>query len=148
MLRGTLRGLFPLVVQETECKKLSFLSMALFSQRKGIRPLQKAIQFKSIDDELRNCLWTAFKVTILDHWRPPDNLGFLEPDARMLKLFIQKLWVDHFKLPIDTIRGFGEGTFQIIRERFFAALWWEIYDFLEFAAKNALRNRGRHCEAW
>ena len=34
--------------------------MALFSQRAGIRPLNKVIQRESIDDELRNALWTAF----------------------------------------------------------------------------------------
>jgi hypothetical protein len=31
--------------------------MALFSQRMGIRPMQKAIQRESMDEELRNSLW-------------------------------------------------------------------------------------------
>jgi hypothetical protein len=40
--------------------------MALFSQRAGIRPLNKLIQRESIDDDLRNALWTAFHDTFVN----------------------------------------------------------------------------------
>jgi hypothetical protein len=68
----------------------------------------------------------AFKVIILDHWSPPrDDYSIQEPDARSVELFIQKLWVNHFKLPIDEIPGFEEGcakkSFGVIRQRFFAS---------------------------
>jgi hypothetical protein len=40
--------------------------MALFSQRAGINLLSKAIQRESIDDDLKNALWTSFHETFVE----------------------------------------------------------------------------------
>ena len=49
--------------------------MALFSQRSGIRPLSKAIQRESIDDELRNALWTSFYETFVQAYYHDTGSG-------------------------------------------------------------------------
>jgi hypothetical protein len=115
--------------------------MALFSQRKGLRPMQKTLQFESIDIELRNRLWSALKITIWDHWSAPDNTGFKDSETELVETLITNLWLHHFKRPIDTIPAFddyshGQSSYQIIRDHFFKANWWQVYDFIEFIVKH------------
>jgi hypothetical protein len=38
------------------------LSMKLFSQRKGLKPVKSVMQVDSMDDDLRNGLWNALTV--------------------------------------------------------------------------------------
>lgn len=42
--------------------------MASFSQRKGLKPAQKALQMDVVDEELRNRLWSAIKLSVWDQW--------------------------------------------------------------------------------
>lgn len=109
--------------------------MSLFSQRKGIRPIQKSIQREAIDDELRNQLWSALKLTIWDKFFYA-GLGRTGVSFEL----IQKLWLYYFKKSIDTVPNFYEGSksgYIILRDYFFDAQWWQVYDFVEFIAKNA-----------
>ncbi|MBF0526908.1 MAG: hypothetical protein HQK56_17625 [Deltaproteobacteria bacterium] len=55
--------------------------MALFSQRKGIRPLHKAIQREAIDDELRNRLWNELTIFIWNRWAPMDKILLHQPEG-------------------------------------------------------------------
>jgi AbiJ N-terminal domain 4 len=127
--------------------------MALFSQRKGLRPMQKALQFESIDEELRNRLWSALKIAIWDNWSPEPDPGFRDPKALLVESFIKELWLNYFKRPIDTIPAFhyyggsygsgpGRSSYEIIRKHFFQAPYNEVYDFLEFAVKHAPNDWG------
>ena len=107
--------------------------MALFSQRNGIRLLQKAIQRESIDDELRNGLWNVIQITIWNHWK-----GSSYGDNRIWDI-ASSIWIHYFKKTIDALPGSGNRhsqylrqTLQEIRQYFFAAKWWEVYDFIEF----------------
>ena len=114
--------------------------MVLFSQRKGIRPVQKAIQRGGVDSDLRNKLWSALKLTVWDHWQPPDQYHFVSDDSRRIESLVKIMWVFYFKQPVDTIPKFevlhGKSSYDVIREYFFASQWWEMYDFIEFVYKN------------
>jgi len=113
--------------------------MALFSQRKGIRPLQKSLQRESIDDELRNRLWSAVKLSIWDNWSPRAALGLQQPSAQQVEHLVSLIWLHHFKAPIDTIPSFDvaypKSAYQVLRDYFFECNWWEVYDFIEFLVK-------------
>lgn len=114
--------------------------MALFSQRKGIQPLKKAIQLESLDDQLRNRLWNALKISIFDVWSPQDYTGYQDEGGKGVEIYVRNIWLDYFKEPIDTIPPFDSGTrsaYGIIREFFFKSKWWQVLDFLEFTVKNA-----------
>lgn len=114
--------------------------MSLFSQRKGIRPLQKALQRESIDTELRNRLWSALQLAVFDHWSPWRH-GYQEPDAQRVEFLVKLYWLHYFKQPLDTIpnydRDHPRSAYDTLRDHFFESKWWEAYDFLEFTLKNA-----------
>jgi len=109
--------------------------MLLFSQRHGLRPVKKALQLESIDDELRNKLWNMLKSFAWDPLRGcPHNL---------IEVIVKVIWHRHFKKPIDSIPSFipfvppdpGAPSYSVyweIREYFFTAEWWQVYDFIEF----------------
>lgn len=113
--------------------------MALFSQRNGIRPLEKALQRESIDEELRKRLWSALNLVVWDRWSPPSYIDGISEDAQQVESIVKLTWLDYFKEPIDTIPKFDSdlpsSAYEIIRRRFFGSEWWEVYDLIEFFLK-------------
>jgi hypothetical protein len=113
--------------------------MSLFSQRKGIRPLQKSIQREAIDKELRNCLWSALKMAIWDRYMPANYYDQYNEDSRRVLYLVQQIWLNYFKAAVDTIPDFQlahpKSAYTIIRDYFYASEWWQLYDFLEFIIK-------------
>jgi hypothetical protein len=49
------------------------------------------------------------------------------------------VWLHYFKLPLDTLPEFDAGRprsgYQVVREYFFEAEWWQVYDLIEFVLK-------------
>ena len=111
-----------------------------FSQRIGITPIEKVIQIGSIDEDLRNSLWsllTAFywdtfserKYSISSRvdYISRSNLGGL----------FRALWLHYFKKPIDTIPTLyydDSDGLGVLRNYFFKAKWYEVFDFVEFVS--------------
>lgn len=109
--------------------------MALFSQRKGIRPLEKTLQRESIDDELRNRLWSALSETFWSRWSRTPEYRYPEPAALQVEEVLKLVWINHFKHPLDTLPPLhrtSNSGYDEIREYFFKAEWWQVYDFIEF----------------
>ena len=98
--------------------------------------MQKPVQRDSMDDQLRNRLWSALKLTVLDKWQAPWQYGYQDPESREVENLFQSLWLDHFKHPIDTIPNEQNERYSTLREYFFRCNWWEVYDCLEFVIKN------------
>lgn len=110
--------------------------MALFSERKGLKPKRVKIQIDSMDDELRNGLWNALTVS---YWNRYHQMGFLtstEPDDQALADLLRIIWHRYFKLPIDTIPWSWDDALKTIRSYYYSAKWNEVYDFVEFVANN------------
>jgi len=111
-----------------------------FSQRMGITSAEKIIQIESIDVDLRNSLWSVLSEI---YWKrfnlPKYHMGDRcdrVSNSNLGSLFTS-LWLHYFKLPIDTIPIFfydEKNALNRIRENFFSAKWFEIYDFIEFVA--------------
>ncbi|EHD22657.1 MULTISPECIES: AbiJ-NTD4 domain-containing protein [Brenneria] len=111
--------------------------MPSFSQRMGIRPMQKAIQRESMDNELRIGLWNVLQIAVWDKW---SDGSF---SREKLEITIKKIWIHFFKLPVDKIPAFhydpyrsSKDAHEIIRDFFFEMEWWELYDFFEFTLQN------------
>jgi hypothetical protein len=116
-----------------------------FSQRIGITPANKLAQRQSMDDELRSSLWSLLTVC---YWRTgtdsdgaPLKKGSFVQFSSLSELAL-RLWFRHYKLPVDTIDEYWGNWLAKLRERFFAAEWFEVYDLVEFVVQNGPEKEG------
>ena len=102
-----------------------------FSQRMGLRPIKNTIQKDSMDKDLKYGLWNALQLVVLDTLDTKYSwIG--SPYARLFR----SLWSDFFKYPLDNLNNAWETTRGRIRDWYFKAEWYEVYDFIEFVAQN------------
>jgi len=83
--------------------------MPLFSQRKGIRPMRKAVQKDSIDKELRNSLWSALCELIYRKYA----YSHYDPVSQEIKTLFNQYWLSYFKLPSDNQPDYGEAVERV-----------------------------------
>jgi hypothetical protein len=102
-----------------------------FSQRKGISPVKSKIQIDSVDNDLRIGLWNVLSGYV---WRKVKS-DFISPHKDMERLF-RRMWIHYFNKPLDTLNDHFSSTYKEIREYFFNCDWFEVYDFIEFVARN------------
>jgi hypothetical protein len=106
--------------------------MPSFSQRKGIKPLEKSFQKEAIDSELRNSLWSVLYELIYKNWDDPR----WDSTSQKIENLFNEYWWFYFKRPSDNRPQFHEAL-SIIRDYFFKCPWNEVYDFVEFTAQHA-----------
>jgi hypothetical protein len=117
-----------------------------FSERLKIRPVKSTIQTNSIDEDLRNSLWTVIHETLLSLGDNPYISGTIKftPTCR-------SIWIDFFKLPIDTLVPFSDLNVShkyftdFLRIWFFKASWYEVYDFIDYLGKLNIPNFIKSC---
>lgn len=105
--------------------------MANFSQRKGIKPLQKPLQLDGLDEELRNSLWNCLHICYWSHWEEYQYVWTEESKA--LNTLAKVYYYHYFKVPIDSADKYFPDALAHFRSYFFAAEWNEVFDFIEFA---------------
>lgn len=104
-----------------------------FSQRIGVTPVKVNLQIDSMDSDLRTGLWNVFKILYIDSSSPSynDQLNFSD-----LHRLFSLLWLEHFKLPLDSLPVWYHEASKHVREGFLKNwAWYEVYDFLEFVVK-------------
>lgn len=99
-----------------------------FSQRKGLTPVAQAIQTEGMSDELRNSLWNALDQFL---WQRKGFL-YVEYGEAPMYSFSRALWFHFFKLPADQRPDYPIKILRAIRDYFFKAEWYQVYDFLEW----------------
>jgi hypothetical protein len=115
--------------------------MALFSQRAGITPLKRDIQTDTVDQALRNGLWSALDLCYWRNWEP-RQYGVQPPLAEGVETLCTRMWLHLFKKPIDAMPtvnnygGYGDDFIGIARGYFFECKWFEVYDLIEFVSLN------------
>jgi hypothetical protein len=89
---------------------------------------------ESMDDELRNSLWSTLQLFI---WGKVycRSYMFFNSNPEIHRLFVQ-LWLHHFKLPVDDLSDNWPVVITRLRQEFFSWEWHEVYDFVEFVANN------------
>ncbi len=107
--------------------------MESFSQRKGLKQVKSVIQVDSLDDNLRNRLWSVLYTNYFSNERFEDYQYYIS--------FCALLWNEYFKYPIDTLSNDPHDVREIIRKYFFGCKWHEVYDFIEFTANNYGKKR-------
>ncbi len=110
-----------------------------FSQRQGITPSQKLVQKESTDDDLKNGLWSLLTIFYWETYNKDRHSMYgrcdFVKDSNMEQLLFS-LWFHFFKRPIDTIHKYFFDCLEFLREYYFSAKWYKVFDFLEFVAEN------------
>lgn len=115
-----------------------------FSQRIGIKPGRKPIQINSIDEDLRNTLWSLLTVFYWDIYEVPSYTSHDPIKGSNLEQLFVSLWLFYFKKPIDEIPTYYGGRndgLDILRKYYFEADWYEVYDFVEFVSIHGPKER-------
>jgi hypothetical protein len=103
--------------------------MKRFSERSGLVAPARTIQTEGMSEELRNSLWNALDEHL---WQ---TISFVQgnslTDARMYN-FSYRLWSEFFKAPVDSRAEHALTILGMIRQRYFALEWYEVYEFLEW----------------
>lgn len=109
-----------------------------FSERLGYKTIKEQLQVESIDNDLKNTLWSVFLDSFFNDL---SNYGYPE---YALYNYHRSLWFDFFKLPIDSSYIYHDrsvdkdGLKKSLRKYFFESKnWYEPLDLIEFSAKFA-----------
>src|SRR2546428_12531208 len=105
-----------------------------FSERYGYRPIKDIIQIESLDEPLRNGIWSLLKVYAWDHVRPSSGMYsgyYLNDRNEEIRTLCQRLWFQYFKKPLDQLGSDWREVLGQLRAHFFACAWHEVYDFIE-----------------
>lgn len=110
-----------------------------FSERYGYKTARETIQIDSISEELRNSLRSALKIHFWDRaYYSSSSHGYVLTEGANpeLKILCERLWLNYFKKPLDTLDGDWTDVLPQLRKYFFTCTWYEAYDFVEFVANN------------
>ncbi|WP_180135101.1 AbiJ-NTD4 domain-containing protein [Acinetobacter sp. YH12070] len=106
-----------------------------FSERYGYKPVREIIQKESMDDHLKNGLWSIFDTYI---WKKVTHeyWQYKHTNSSNIYTLIYNYYFNFFKKPTDSIPLLTADTLKQIREYFFSTNWHEIYSFLEETLQN------------
>lgn len=109
-----------------------------FSERHGLKPVREIIQLDSIDEPLKNSLWSLLKIHVWDDVRQSTGMygGCYLSGNKEHKALCDRLWLNYFKKPLDHLDNDWDKVLSELRSYFFKCSWNEVYDFIEFVANN------------
>lgn len=118
-----------------------------FSERYGYKKVREIVQLDSIDEPLRNALWSLLKIHVWDYVRASTGMFggyYLSSDAnREIRDLCERLWFHFFKKPLDQLDHDWSKVLEQLRRYFFECQWYDVYDFIEFVANNYRRYQFR-----
>lgn len=111
-----------------------------FSERYGYKTVRELVQLESMDEHLRNALWSLLKVYVWDHVHVSSGIytkyyltGHGNEEIRSL---CTRLWFGYFKKPLDQLDNDWNKVHAELRQYYFQSEWYEVYDFIEYVAGN------------
>ncbi|HLN94049.1 MAG TPA: hypothetical protein VK183_00340 [Flavobacterium sp.] len=105
-----------------------------FSQRIGKTKVKEVLQIESIDSDLQNRLWNSITQDFFNLISANSQHGGKSPKMKVCEY----IWREFFNKTIDKFPTFpmigpSEGAFiSFVRDWFYKAEWYEIYDLIEF----------------
>lgn len=112
-----------------------------FSERYKYKSVRELIQIETLDDALRNGLWSLLKISYWDRVHSSSDVfgshyHLSTYGNEPIRTLCQRLWFTHFKKPLDRLSNNWNDVLQQLRTHFFECQWYEVYDFVEFVANN------------
>jgi hypothetical protein len=108
--------------------------MPLFSQRKGLKPIEAPLQLESMDAALRNGLWNCLHIFVWANWQEWSYSW--TPISEKINTLVKRAWFNYFKIPLDQAPEHFPQALQEFRKYFFKSDWNEVFDFIEFVYSN------------
>lgn len=105
-----------------------------FSERYGYKPVREIIQKESIDDALKNLLWSVLNDYVWKQVKHGNNYSYTKYSN--ISSLINSYWINILKLPNDTIPISTSDAIKRIRSYFFSCEWHEIYSLIEETIDN------------
>jgi hypothetical protein len=102
-----------------------------FSKKYGHSPLSAALQIDSMNNALKVRLWNHFYTAL---FLDTDREHIFEPTS-----FDMTLWSKYLRLSLADLPSITSASFEVsdqMKEAFDKMEWYEIYDLVEFVAKN------------
>lgn len=99
-----------------------------FSERIGAVAVADVIQTEGMTDALRHSLWNCLDA---HYFGRPRFVYSQHGGVGDIGAFSRELWVNFFKRRVDGRPGSGSMILQQIRDYYFAADWFVVYDFVE-----------------
>ena len=90
-----------------------------FSERYGYKPVREIIQKESMDDNLRNRIWSLFTIYLWNQVNYSSYQSHGNINTSNLKTLIIAYWLNFFKQPIDMIPIQFEKVLYKVRNSFF-----------------------------
>lgn len=125
-----------------------------FSERHGLKPVREIIQLDSIDEPLKNGLWSLLKIHVWDGVNYSSGIygGYYLSGNKEHKALCDRLWLNYFKKPLDRLDNDWGKVLPELRSYFFKCSWNEVYDFIEYVANNYRKYQFKeaftnHCNA-
>ena len=107
-----------------------------FSERLGHQPVRTQLQIESIDEALKNSLWSAFLESFIIKLSNESYGGY------KLGKFVRSLWFRFFKFPLDTAPiaesgyVYKDNLVEHLRKFFLSNKnWYDPYDLLQFSVE-------------
>lgn len=113
-----------------------------FSERYGYKQVRKIVQLESVDEPLRNALWSLLKIHVWDqviYSSTGFSGGYYLSSNEHHHFLCERLWFSYFKKPLDTLSDDWSKVIVTLRDYFFKCEWYEVYDFIEFVTANFQR---------
>lgn len=109
-----------------------------FSERYGYKPIREIIQIESMDEPLKNGLWSLLMLHVWNqvHYSQGMYGGYHLSNNKDHKILCERLWFNYFKNSLDQLDDNWTKVLEQLRRYFFDCKWFEIYDFIEFVANN------------
>ncbi len=105
-----------------------------FSERYGYVKPKEAIQRESIDEDLKNRLWSLLDIYLWKMYEGDILISF--EDHEFLDNLILNYWYQVFKKSTDQINPRSSNKILQLKNIFTLDLkWYQIYDFIEFTLK-------------
>lgn len=111
-----------------------------FSERYGYKSVRDIVQIDSVDEPLRNSLWSLLKIYAWDRVHASTGMygGYYlsSHGNKNIATLCHRLWLNYFKKPLDKLDDDWTKVHGQLRRHFFEGEWYEVYDFIEFIANN------------
>ncbi|WP_294959984.1 AbiJ-NTD4 domain-containing protein [uncultured Flavobacterium sp.] len=108
-----------------------------FAERIGLKKTKIELSKENLSEDLRNTLWSIIIDEVLSTLNNRAGYGKSVSDQ---VVFFKILWRDYFKWPIDNLsvsngEFYDVKDFKRLRDWFYKAQWFEVYEFLEFISE-------------